>query len=764
MSVRRLPPTLLLIGFVAAVLVGSRDVRAQSAIVRGFVTDAESREPLVGVNVALRRDTVLVTGTATRADGFFALSGLEPGSYRLEVSFVGYTTSMSTLRIEPGASRVVNIALNPALEDLEELLVEAERSAGAAQARAGRITVRTADVLAVPSPAVGGDLVGYLTTLPGIVTMGDRGGQLFVRGGEPWQNLVLLDGMWVYQPFHVLGFFSSFPAEILGRVHVYAGGFGARYGGSLSSVIDVEARTGSKRDLSGAVTLSPFASGVQVEGPIQEGRTSFLVSIRESNLGQGADHFVPEDLPYRFGDLFLKAHSLVSDASQLSVSLLSTHDAGTVSEARVGRTPPGIESLPPDEVRWRNLAAGMRYVALPGAFPVLAEFLVSLSRLETELGARNDPARTGRIQAYHSGVNVTHFAGPLEVEWGLFARTIQMASELTGQFQVPTFDNEWLTEAGLFLEPRYSIPGGPVVSAGVRVQAYPSRSRSFVEPRVRAEWRVGPGTWSAALGLVHQEIVGLSDRRDAASVFTVWAAVPYRRVPRSLHAILGYSRTIARGVDVGVEAYAKDLDELFVPEWTPFPRFTTRMQPARGRVHGADLRMEVRRPSWQVSATYGYNAVEYVAMQESLELWYGTPTITYRPGHDRRHQVNLLVSGRALGLDLSAHWQFGSGLPFSRAQGFDGYVHMDGPVDVFEEMGSRRVIYDRPFDGVLPTYHRLDVTVARTWGRPWGSLKAQAGLVNAYDRRNLFYLDTFTLTRSDQLPLIPTLGLQIAID
>lgn len=735
---------------------------AQSGIVRGFVTEAETGEPLVGVNVVLRRDSLIVAGVATRADGFFALSGLASGTYRLEITFIGFTPSISTIRLGPGGNKVVNVALSPSLENLDEVLVEAERGSGAAQARAGRITIRTTDVLAVPSPAIGGDLVGYLTTLPGIVTIGDRGGQLFVRGGEPWQNLVLLDGMWVYQPFHVLGFFSSFPAEILGRVNLYAGGFGSRYGGSLSSVIDVEARTGSKRNLRGTVGLSPFVSGVTMEGPLQGDRMSFLVSLRESNLGYGADQLVTGSLPYRFGDLFVKVHSIVSASSQLSISLLSTHDRGTIGEGTIGRVPPGIQGRPADELRWRNLAAGLRYVVLPGSFPVLAEFLFSVSRLRNELGEPGAPARSGLVSNIHSGVNVTHFSGPLEVEWGLFARTIEMKSELTGQFQSPTFDHEWLTEAGLFFEPRYTFPGGPTVSGGFRVQAYPSRSKTFFEPRLRAEWRRGPGTWSAAGGVYHQEIVGLSDRRDAASVFTVWAAVPYREVPRAIHVILGYSRSLAKGVDLGVEGYHKWLSDLFVPEWTAYPRFTTRLQPARGSVSGADVRLEVRRPDWYLSATYGLNAVRYEALQESLELWFGEPSIEYRPGHDRRHQVNLVVGRRIAGIDLNAHWQFGSGLPFSRAQGFDGYVHMDGPVDVFEDPGSRRVIYDRPFDGLLPTYHRLDVTASRSFDRPWGSVKAQVGVINAYDRRNLFYLDTFTLTRTDQLPFIPTLGLQFS--
>ena len=124
----------------------------------------------------------------------------------------------------------------------------------------------------------------------------------------------------------------------------------------------------------------------------------------------------------------------------------------------------------------------------------------------------------------------------------------------------------------------------------------------------------------------------------------------------------------------------------------------------------------------------------------------------------------MLASTRVRGFEVSARWQFGSGLPFNRAFGFDGFVLLDGPVNVFEEPGQRRVIFDRPFEGILPTYHRLDVSVARTFMLPQARLTLQAGAINVYDRRNLFYLDVFTLQRVDQLPFLPSFGVKMAFE
>ncbi|MDX1548292.1 MAG: hypothetical protein R3247_14935, partial [Rhodothermales bacterium] len=192
-----------------------------------------------------------------------------------------------------------------------------------------------------------------------------------------------------------------------------------------------------------------------------------------------------------------------------------------------------------------------------------------------------------------------------------------------------------------------------------------------------------------------------------------------------------------------------------------FPRLTTRLQPADGRVFGLDARVEVRRRGLYGYINYGLASVRYDAQQASLPLWFGVEQFRFRPAHDRRHQLNVLAATRLVGVSFSARWQFGSGLPFNRALGFDGFVLMDRGIDPFTDEGSRRVIYERPFNGVLPTYHRLDVEAERRFELGRVAMTVQASVLNAYGRRNIFYLDVFTLQRADQLPLIPSFGLTL---
>ena len=128
-----------------------------------------------------------------------------------------------------GSEMCIRDRLNPGVE-METLVIEGEREGGAMVA-AGVQTVRPADVDLVPTPDVSGDLVSYLSAMPGVVSIGDRGGQVFIRGGEPSHNLSLLDGMYIYQPFHILGFYSAFSSDILRNADIHAGAFSSKYSG-----------------------------------------------------------------------------------------------------------------------------------------------------------------------------------------------------------------------------------------------------------------------------------------------------------------------------------------------------------------------------------------------------------------------------------------------------------------------------------------------------------------------------------------------------
>lgn len=748
-----------LIGLVA--FLSLQHAGAQTATLRGFVVDDDGGESLLGVNIILRAGDGSVLGAATDDEGFYIVPRISPGTYAFSASFIGFETETDTLALEAGETVTRNVRLRQGQAEMDEVVIVADRVRQPAAVTAGLQSVSPQDIELIPAPDVSADLVNYITALPGVVSTGDRGGKLFIRGGEPTQNLVQLDGMLLYQPFHIVGFYSAFPADIVRNADIYAGGFGARFGGRLSSVVDISTRNGNKRRLNAAATVAPFVSSARIEGPIVRDRLSVILSARQSVIDQGAAKLIDQNLPFRFGDQFGKLHATLSNTSQIAITGIHTSDRGVVG---VGEALADIDSDTTDQVSWENLAVGGRFIVLPSSMPVFAEILLSVSQLEQEFGPRADPLRTSTISMFNGSANVTYFTTRADVHWGLFIQSSELDSDLGGQFQNIETEQEFVTEAGLYAEPEIRATENLVVRPGLRLHTFPSKAKTFLEPRLRIVWTAGIHQLSGAFGQYHQQIVGLNDRRDAGDVFTAWSGAPLGLVPSAVHGIAGYKMTPASGVDISLEGYWKKLTDLSVPEWTAFPRLTTNLQPAEGTVYGTDVRAGIDRSWFLGFVSYGYSVVRYRATGEAIPLWFGEVSKDYSPPHDREHQISALASFRLKGFELSVRWQYGSGLPFSRSLGFDKFILINGQTDVRQEPGDTRVLYGEPYDGRLPSYHRLDVSLDRTFRLKRAALTVQAALINAYDRNNLFYMDLFTLRRVDQLPLIPSFGLKIEVD
>jgi hypothetical protein len=741
----------------------------RSAGLTGFVTDASDGQPLEGATVALRsildgEPSPPAYGSAANAEGLYLIRGIAPGRYHVSISFVGYESVHDSLLFESGDLVTRSAALSRSEEVLGEVLVETELQTGAAGISAGHQRIRAEDIELIPSADLSADLANYLTALPGVVTSGARGGQVYVRGGEPSQNLVLIDGMTVYQPFHVLGSYSVFPATIVDRAEVYAGGFGGQFSGRLSSVIDVATRYGNTRRFAGFVSASPFVSALQLEGPIVPGHASFLVSARESFLERGAGPLIGREMPFRFGDLFAKTHLPTSRTSRLSITAMRSHDRGTIGE--------DVGGALPAEIRWKNTAVGARWLHVPRLLPVMMTIHLSHSIHSAELGPADEPSRSSTIQNVRAAMNAAFVGNAATIDAGWDVLFMDADNLLGGLFQLPNRESSALSTWGFYVQPELDVGPGIRLNPGLRVQWYRVSSDPLLEPRLRASWDHGIHHLSAAAGLYHQEVVGLSDRRDVANTFTIWTGIPDAteddpragRIGRAAHAIFGYASSPAPWLEFSVEGFYKHLRNLFVGEWTAFPWLTTRLQPARGRALGSEVRVELRHGPVYAFLNYGLSSTRYVSNYEAVRGWFGTESLAYRPPHDRRHQVNALIGASLFDFGISARWSFGSGTPYTQPVGFDAFVLLDDAESIFNLEPSRRVIYERPYNALLPTYHRLDISVERTFPIPAGELTLQTSAMNAYIRRNIFYLDIFTQRRVDQLPLIPSFGIKVAFE
>jgi hypothetical protein len=724
-------------------------------MLRGVVTSEADGRPLPNSNVVLRTpEDSLVEATTTDVDGYFAFDDLLPGRYHFSVSFVGYESYRDTLQLEGGRTQK-SVAIAPQNQALDEVTVEAER--GRARREAGLQTVDAETVGRVPTPGPGGDLAAYLQTLPSVTSTGDRGGQLYVRGGTPSQNLIRVDGLSIINPFHISGLYSAFPEEIIQSADVYAGGFGAEYMGALSSVIDVRLRDGNMKEYGGSASVSPFITSAMVEGPIDRGDESFLGLVRYSLMENTSEVLTGQRAPLRFYDLTGRYSAQLENA-RCSLTGLHTFDQGRINPER--------ETV----LAWKNTTIGGRCLLFGERLGHALDVSGGYTGYTNSAGTVGAPERVASVKKGYFNISRDQEAlgGQLQVggRWAFSSYEYTLGEKFTALES----EDVILTRIQGHASMTWDVGDRLTVRPSLGTQYHSKSNVPTYEPRLRMSFRPSGSDRrevNVALGKYKQLVEGITDERDAGSVFTIWTpAFRTREAPVAFHGLLGYRERIGSSLTVSVEGYGKELRNIPVPKWSPVASFNTRTTAAEGLVYGADLQLDLTMSSFQLFLGYGWTNVTYRAGTEDLGAWTGGEIVEYSPAHDRRHQANVVASYELAGVTANVSWEFGSGRPYTKLYGFD--VALD--TKVFEERptthpGEALTLFDRPYGARLPPYHRLDVSLSRPFNLGSGvSLETSIGAINAYDRTNIAYYDVNTLSRVNQTAFMPYVSLSASIN
>ena len=284
--------------------------------ISGHITDFVSHESLIGANVY---EPMQQQGTTTNAYGFFSLT-LPAGVTTLQVSYMGYLTEKHTLPLTKDT--ILNISLKQNMQ-LAEVTVLADRpDVGVLSTQMGSMDIPLMHVRNIPSLMGEADVMKSLQLLPGVQGGTEGTAGIHVRGGGPDQNLFLLDGVPIYNVDHLFGLFSVFTPEAVKKVTLYKASFPARFGGRLSSVVDVRTNDGDKENYHGSFSIGLISSKINFEGPIIKGKTSFNFSARRSYLDLLIKPFMPdnEDGGYYFYDTNMKINHTFNDRSRLYLS------------------------------------------------------------------------------------------------------------------------------------------------------------------------------------------------------------------------------------------------------------------------------------------------------------------------------------------------------------------------------------------------------------------------------------------------------------
>jgi hypothetical protein len=489
-------------------------------------------------------------------------------------------------------------------------------------------------------------------------------------------------------------------------------------------------------------SVSPFITEALAEGPV--GGVTLLASVRRSLVEETSGALLGATQPLTFESQLFKVTTTHRTDDRCSVLALRTADRGRID-------PEEQES----QVAWNNLLFGVRCVTLQRSGQLL-EAHWGYTRSGSDAVARGSSRLHSSVYRVQHDLHATGRIGLIPVEAGYEIYLEAMTYEATELISGQTWGRDDVWGFSVYAEPTVRVGSRIEVRPGVVLVASP---RAAVEPRLRVRWEpFGPsnGALQGALGLYRQYVVGVSDMRDVSSVFVAWMEAPKGEPFEALQGMLGWQQPLGGGLRWSVDGYYKRLTGIPVTVWSAVAQFTTQLARADGKTLGADVRVEYSSPHFSGFLGYGYSWTLYEASQREFTTWFGEPVQSYHPPHDRRHQINAILSLDLGDFTASARWQFGSGLPFTRPIGFDeGFDFARELSKVKTTLGTTRLLLDKPFTGRLPLVHRLDLSLTRAFDVSFGQIVVQAGVVNAYDRRNMFYYDLFTGRRLDQLPLAP---------
>ena len=756
--------------------------------VKGFLYDKANGEPVPFSNVYFKGTTI---GVTTDLNGFFNITRIPPGTYTLLITSLEFDTISEKITFAGGELLNKKYFASKGGVKLEEVEIS---TTAAEKIENTSVAVQQIDPIVINKlPSVGEpDLAQYLQVLPGVVFTGDQGGQLYIRGGLPVQNKVLLDGLIVYNPFHSIGLFSVFDTDIMKNADVYSAGFNAEHGGRTSSIMDITTRDGNKKHAAGKVSLSTFGAKGVFEGPIvkldDEGNTSasFILSAKHSYLPQSSkilySYADPNGLPFYYTDVYGKASLNSTNGSKFSIFGFTFNDAVNYSDF--------------ENYSWGNIGVGSNFVMVPNNANLLIEGVFAYSKYKINVTNPLDPrmGKSSGVDGANMGFSFVKFMGRQELRYGFEGVTTNTTFDITNPFGASIGLTRRTIDVAAYLKYKFlDNSRRMVIEPGFRLQYYASVGVMSPEPRVAFKYNATKKVrFKGAAGLYSQTLMSASDDRDVVNLFYGFINAPETRdmsrkyidhtgalqtmqssVQKGTHVVGGVEFDFLRHFELNIEAYQKFFNQIInVNREKAFEDNTTNADRAdevkklfdieQGRARGLDFALKYERKRIYFWAVYSITFNDRWVSNSLTETLY-----TYPPNFDRRHNINLVSSftfGKKRQWELNGRWNYGTGFPFTQTQGYFNQIRPGGNI-FFPHTTANGLLNYIPAElnqGRLPDFHRLDIGVKHRYRiNEKSTLETSLGVTNVYNRANIFQVNRFTFKREDQLPVLPNLNVSV---
>ncbi|MBN2764794.1 MAG: TonB-dependent receptor [Paludibacteraceae bacterium] len=738
---------------------------SQISVLNGYVVDKKTGEAIIGANIT---DLTTHTGTTSNKFGFFSLSVLKNENHTLQFSYIGYDAR--TISFNLNTDTIFTIEMSSSNTELKEVLVFAAKNTEE-KAEIGRINIPLSTIRTLPSITGEPDILKAYQLMPGIQMGAENNNGLYVRGGSPDQNLILLDDVTLYNVSHLGGFFSVFDPSMVKSIDLYKGGFPARYGGRLSSVVDVRNKDGNLYKSNGEIALGLISSKVFLEGPIKKGESSYAFSFRNCNFGAYSYLYnilkgIKYTEGYYFYDINFKANLKLSQSDRLFLSFYSGEDNIYYKEKKAKNDLTNIEYSGLSELKWGNTAGSVRWLHIfkNGIFnnttlaftnynyvnrsQSSAEYLIDNSKItdyyriksgiddfqiknDAEIPFENLTFRFGALAGSHS-----HIPGVVSYS--------QTTSE-TKPDSVATNSSVRLKSVDVYgyAEFEYKLTDKFSANTGLRTGLYIADNTAFpvLEPRVVLNYLFLPSySIKASYSKMHQNIHLLTNSNGGLPT-DVWVPSTKTIKPQSSNQLsIGFAHTTKKNYELNVELYTKKIKNLIDYKagtvlYNNLQNWEQKVETGGiGDVKGLELLFQKK--TGTLTGWIGYTLSSNTRIFENLNNGKEYP-YTY----DQTHNISIVGNYKITeNITFSATWVYHTGncitLPSAKYQLYNydynnpmnKYLYTD--VEIYTDKNGYR----------LPDYHRLDISLNRSKQLEKGIRNWSINIFNAYNRQNASYV------------------------
>jgi len=724
-------------------------------VLSGFVKEKGSKETLIGVNIYIPK---LKTGTITNTYGFYSLT-LLPDSYEVIVSYVGYQPKSFLIDLKTDIS--LDVDLEYAI-DLAEVVISADKYERISESsRMSVIEIPVKQVKSIPALLGEKDVLKVIQLMPGVQKGSEGSSGLYVRGGGADQNLIILDDATVYNAYHLFGFFSLFNGDAVKSIQLTKGGFPARYGGRLSSVLDINLKDGNRQKYSGEAGIGLLSSRVLLEGPIIKNKASFIISGRRTYLDALMAPFMNGDESggYYFYDLNAKLNYDIDKNNKLYLS-------GYFGKDKFYFKYKDMYSKMEAGMFWDNATTTLRWNHLFNN-KLFANTSLIFSNYRLKIYMKESYDNVGFDMSYRSGIrdfglkyDLEYHASPAHTIRGGFISTqhrftpsaIVVKDDYLNEFkrEVKAID---ALESGIYLEDDIKIAERMKINAGIRLSHFLQANKNYLnpEPRLSLSYLLTKDLAAKASYAVMNQYVHLLSNTGIGLPTDLWVPSTENIPPQNTYQ---YAAGLAKDVipynfTISLEGYYKKSKNtlgykegasfLLIDDPTSADEMNWENNITQGQAWSYGAELLLQRKTGKLTGWIGYT-LSWTQLQFD-DVNFGEK---FYARYDRRHDVSIVgIYDIKDNITLSATWVYGTGnaitlplaeysaLPHQIGDASNYYVN-EYYFNMVNEYGVKNNVRMAP-------YHRMDIGVQFHKKYPKYERIFEFSVYNLYNRSNPYF-------------------------